>query len=87
MLVTGRIGLRPATIWVGFDMGADNTARGARLAEAWRGNWSYLVGLAFGMLGDTGAAEDALQEAYARLASTEPDQVDDARGCLMGASA
>jgi len=64
-------------------MGADDTARGARLAEAWRGNWSYLVGLAFGMLGDIGAAEDAVQEAFARLASTEPDQVDDARGWLI----
>ena len=64
-------------------MGADDTARGARLAEAWRANWSYLVGLAFGMLGDIGAAEDAVQEAFARLASAEPDQVDDARGWLI----
>jgi RNA polymerase sigma-70 factor (ECF subfamily) len=64
-------------------MGADNTARGARLAEAWRANWSYLVGLAFGMLGDIGAAEDAVQEAFARLASTEQDHVDDARGWLI----
>jgi RNA polymerase sigma-70 factor, ECF subfamily len=64
-------------------MGADDTARGARLAEAWRANWSYLVGLAFGMLGDIGAAEDAVQEAFARLASTEPGQVDDARGWLI----
>jgi RNA polymerase sigma-70 factor, ECF subfamily len=64
-------------------MGADNTARGAQLAEAWRANWSYLVGLAFGMLGDIGAAEDAVQEAFARLASTERDQVDDARGWLI----
>jgi RNA polymerase sigma-70 factor (ECF subfamily) len=64
-------------------MGTGNTARGAQLAEAWRANWSYLVGLAFGMLGDIGAAEDAVQEAFARLASTEPDQVDDARGWLI----
>src|SRR5580693_6070263 len=64
-------------------MGTNNTARGARLAEAWRANWSYLVGLAFGMLGDIGAAEDAVQEAFARLASAEPDQVDDARGWLI----
>ena len=64
-------------------MGADGTARGARLAEAWQANWSYLVGLAFGMLGDIGAAEDAVQEAFARLASTGPDQVEDARGWLI----
>ena len=64
-------------------MGTNDTARGARLAEAWRANWSYLVGLAFGMLGDIGAAEDAVQEAFARLASTEPDKVDDARGWLI----
>ena len=35
------------------------------------------------MLGDIGAAEDAVQEAFARLASTEPDQVEDARGWLI----
>ena len=35
------------------------------------------------MLGDIGAAEDAVQEAFARLASAEPDQVDDARGWLI----
>jgi RNA polymerase sigma-70 factor (ECF subfamily) len=64
-------------------MGADDTARGAQLAEAWRANWSYLVGLAFGMLGDIGAAEDAVQEAFARLASTERDRIDDARGWLI----
>jgi RNA polymerase sigma-70 factor (ECF subfamily) len=64
-------------------MGTNDIARGARLAEAWRANWSYLVGLAFGMLGDIGAAEDAVQEAFARLASTEPDQVEDARGWLI----
>jgi RNA polymerase sigma-70 factor (ECF subfamily) len=62
---------------------ANDTARGARLADAWRANWPYLVGLAFGMLGDIGAAEDAVQEAFARLARTEPDQIDDERGWLI----
>src|ERR1700739_31739 len=64
-------------------MGADGTARGARLAEAWRANWSYLVGLAFGMLGDIGADEDAVQEAFALIARAEPEHGNDARGWLV----
>jgi RNA polymerase sigma-70 factor (ECF subfamily) len=64
-------------------MGAQDMATGARLAEAWRANWSYLVDLAFGMLGDIGAAEDAAQEAFTRLASMESSRVDDERGWLI----
>ncbi|MEA2500084.1 MAG: polymerase sigma-70 factor, subfamily, partial [Actinomycetota bacterium] len=39
-------------------------------------------GLAFGMLGDIGAAEDAVQEAYTRLAGAAFDAIEDARGWL-----
>jgi RNA polymerase sigma-70 factor, ECF subfamily len=54
----------------------------AQVSEAWRVNHSYLVDLAFGMLGDIGAAEDAVQEAFARLARVSLDEIEDARGWL-----
>jgi RNA polymerase sigma-70 factor (ECF subfamily) len=51
-------------------------------AELWRANRSYLVDLAFRMLGDVGAAEDVVQEAYSRLLRATPDDIGDARGWL-----
>jgi RNA polymerase sigma-70 factor (ECF subfamily) len=63
-------------------MGTIDRPAGTRFSEAWRNNRTYLVGLAFGMLGDIGAAEDAVQEAYARLAGEEFDAIEDARGWL-----
>ena len=50
-------------------MGQTIEAAEAEISEVWRTNHSYLVDLAFGMLGDIGAAEDAVQEAFARLTS------------------
>lgn len=47
---------------------------------AWRAHRHYLVDLAYRMLGDVGEAEDAVQEAFARLARA--GEVDDARGWL-----
>ena len=38
-----------------------------RVSEAWSSNHAHLTNLAFGILGDLGAAEDAVQEAFARL--------------------
>ncbi len=61
--------------------GAQST--GAQVAEAWRANRPYLVDLAFGMLGDVGAAEDAVQEAFARLARASLDEIEDKRGWLI----
>ena len=56
---------------------------GAELAEAWHAHRPYLVDLAFGMLGDIGAAEDAVQEAFARLSVAVLDQIEDQRGWLI----
>jgi RNA polymerase sigma-70 factor, ECF subfamily len=55
----------------------------AGLSEVWRANRSYLVDLAFGMLGDIGAAEDAVQEAFARLTDARFDEIEDKRGWLI----
>lgn len=53
-----------------------------RFARAWRDNRSYLVDLAFRMLGDVGEAEDVVQEAFARLTRTADGEIDDERGWL-----
>jgi RNA polymerase sigma-70 factor (ECF subfamily) len=55
----------------------------AQISEVWRANHAYLVDLAFGMLGDIGAAEDAVQEAFARLAKATLEQIEDKRGWLI----
>ncbi len=54
-----------------------------QFTEAWRVNRPYLVDLAFGMLADIGAAEDAVQEAFARLADAQFDRIEDQRGWLI----
>ncbi|HEY9304130.1 MAG TPA: RNA polymerase sigma factor SigI [Mycobacterium sp.] len=51
-------------------------------AEAWRDHRSYLINLAYQMLGDVGEAEDMVQEAYLRLARADQDAIDDIRGWL-----
>lgn len=56
---------------------------GDRLARAWHDNNHFLVDLAFGMLGEIGAAEDAVQEAFARLTSADIDSIEDPRGWLV----
>jgi RNA polymerase sigma-70 factor, ECF subfamily len=64
-------------------MGISDKSTGARLSEAWRANRPYLVDLAFAMLRDIGAAEDAVQEAFARLADAESGRIEDQRGWLI----
>jgi RNA polymerase sigma-70 factor (ECF subfamily) len=59
-----------------------DTAAPDRFAQAWRDNRSYLVDLAFRMLGDVGEAQDVVQEAFTRLARTIDGEVLDARGWL-----
>ena len=51
--------------------------------QAWQAHRSYLIDLAFRMLGDIGAAEDVVQDAFSRLLRTTPDEIDDARGWLI----
>jgi RNA polymerase sigma-70 factor, ECF subfamily len=54
----------------------------SRVSDAWKANRSYLVNLAFGILGDLGAAEDAVQEAFTRLVAADVDGIVDDRGWL-----
>ena len=41
-----------------------------QIAQAWTAHRPYLIDLAFRMLGDIGAAEDVVQEAFFRLVQT-----------------
>jgi RNA polymerase sigma-70 factor (ECF subfamily) len=54
---------------------------GARFTASWQAHRGYLVDLAYRMLGDVGAAEDVVQEAFTRLAGAGEDIVDE-RGWL-----
>ena len=54
-----------------------------QIGQAWTANRAYLIDLAFRMLGDIGAAEDIVQEAFFRLVQTPLGGVDDARGWLI----
>jgi RNA polymerase sigma-70 factor, ECF subfamily len=51
--------------------------------QAWHAHRPYLIDLAFRMLGDIGAAEDVVQDAFSRLLQTRPGEIDDARGWLI----
>src|SRR6201993_1877687 len=57
-------------------------AQGDQVSDAWRANRAYLVDLAFRMLGDVGAAEDVVQEAFFRLLQA-PSNINDERGWLI----
>jgi RNA polymerase sigma-70 factor, ECF subfamily len=50
---------------------------------AWRAHRPYLVNLAFGMLRDIGAAEDAVQEAFTRFADSDHASIRDERAWLI----
>ena len=54
-----------------------------RVSDAWRANRAYLVDLAFRMLGDVGAAEDVVQEAFFRLMQAPTGDINDERGWLI----
>jgi hypothetical protein len=47
------------------------TGDGAKIVQAFREHRPYLVDLAFRMLGDIGAAEDAVQDAFTRLLAAD----------------
>jgi RNA polymerase sigma-70 factor (ECF subfamily) len=53
------------------------------LVGLWREHRSYLVDLAFRMLGNIQDAEDAVQEAFTRLLKVDVDELDDVRGWLV----
>jgi RNA polymerase sigma-70 factor (ECF subfamily) len=53
------------------------------ISQAYREHRPYLVDLAFRMLGDLGAAEDVVQDAFARMLRADAGQIDDARGWLI----
>ena len=63
-------------------MASMDTSHEARFAEAWRSHRSYLVDMAFGMLGNIAAAEDAVQEAFTRLAHADIDHIEEVRAGL-----
>jgi hypothetical protein len=53
------------------------TANGAKIVQAYRDHRPYLVDLAFRMLGDIGAAEDAVQDAFTRLLAADVGEITD----------
>ena len=57
--------------------------RDEEVIQAWNEHRPYLVDLAFRMLGDIGAAEDVVQDAFARLLRAPRGEIDDARGWLI----
>jgi RNA polymerase sigma-70 factor (ECF subfamily) len=63
--------------------GEDVTVTDDEFAQAWQANRPYLVNLAYGMLRDVGAAEDAVQEAFARFSAADYAAIQDPRGWLI----
>lgn len=54
-----------------------------QVIQAWHAHRPYLVDLAFRMLGDIGAAEDVVQDAFARLLRAPRGEIEDDRGWLI----
>src|SRR5882724_467104 len=50
--------------------------------DVWRDDRGYLLGMAARMLGDRAEAEDAVQDAFDRLARVDLAEIDDPRGWL-----
>ena len=56
---------------------------GVELGRAWRDHRRHLLDIAFRMLGNLGEAEDAVQEAFARLVRADLQTIDDVGGWLV----
>jgi RNA polymerase sigma-70 factor (ECF subfamily) len=53
------------------------------LGQAWRDHHRHVLDIGFRMLGNLGAAEDVVQEAFARLVRADLDQIDNVGGWLV----
>jgi RNA polymerase sigma-70 factor, ECF subfamily len=60
-----------------------NPSQHDQVSDAWKAHRAYLVDLAFRMLGDIGAAEDVVQEAFFRLLQAPIGDINDERGWLI----
>jgi RNA polymerase sigma-70 factor, ECF subfamily len=56
---------------------------GDTVTQAYLDHRPYLVDLAFRMLGDIGAAEDVVQDAFSRLIRADQGEIEDERGWLI----
>jgi RNA polymerase sigma-70 factor, ECF subfamily len=56
---------------------------GGEISQAYQDHRPYLVDLAFRMLGDIGAAEDIVQDAFTRLMAAKRGEIEDERGWLI----
>jgi RNA polymerase sigma-70 factor (ECF subfamily) len=61
----------------------DRSSGDEQVVQAWNRHRPYLVDLAFRMLGDIGAAEDVVQDAFARLLREDVSEIADERGWLI----
>jgi RNA polymerase sigma-70 factor (ECF subfamily) len=61
----------------------DEERYGAKIVQAYREHRPYLIDLAFRMLADIGAAEDVVQDAFARLMRCNYGGIEDERGWLI----
>jgi RNA polymerase sigma-70 factor (ECF subfamily) len=61
----------------------DGEQDGAKISQAYRDHRPHLVDLAFRMLGDIGAAEDVVQDAFTRLMAAKLSEIEDQRGWLI----
>lgn len=55
----------------------------AALGRAWREHHSYVLDVAFRVLGSVSEAEDMVQEAFARLVDADLETIEDVRGWLV----
>jgi RNA polymerase sigma-70 factor (ECF subfamily) len=62
---------------------ADPRDTDVELGRAWRDHRRHLLDIGFRMLGNLSDAEDAVQEAFARLVQADIDEIDDVGGWLV----